>query len=318
MAVERLSPKIDRIVPEGADVEELAAGFTSAEGPLWWAEGNYLLFSDWRPSRRYKWDPLSGVTLVSDATNHGNGQTRDLAGRLLVCENETGNGRLTATDNDGNVSILADRYQDRPLTSANDVVVGTNGITYFTAPAREGSGLEVIGSGSAYLFVEPTLDDKGRAVGRPAVYRAVSDGSGTAELLVEDFLVPNGLAFSADERKIYVVDTRRRHIRTFKVDAQGVLDPRSDRVFFEFNRVDRPGLNDGLKVDVEGNLYCTGPGGVWVIDSEGRHLGTILTGKNYNTNCAWGGKEWKTLFITTHESLLAIQLTIPGVRVPPS
>ncbi len=140
--------------------------------------------------------------------------------------------------------------------------------------------------------------------------------TGELTLLLDDMVRPNGLAFSPDESILYVNDSGRRHIRAFGVEPDGTLDRASDRVFCDLAG-ERPGVPDGMKVDVEGNVYCGGSGGLWVIDSSGKHLGIIEPGADQLTNFAWGGDDWKTLFFTTRHTLRRIQLRIPGVPVPP-
>jgi gluconolactonase len=149
------------------------------------------------------------------------------------------------------------------------------------------------------------------------VYR-VSPDLGEIHLLVRDFIVPNGLAFSPDEKILYINDSRRRHIRAFNLESawqSGMLDMASDRIFCELSGT-RRGVPDGMKVDHEGNVYCTGPGGIWIINAAGEHLGTILLGDRIATNLAFGGDDWTTLFITTYNEMGRIQMNIPGVPVP--
>jgi gluconolactonase len=150
------------------------------------------------------------------------------------------------------------------------------------------------------------------------VYR-VSPDLGTINLLVRDFALPNGLAFSPDEKVLYINDSFRRHIRAFDLDSfwgTGLLNLASDRVFCQMGGT-RPGAPDGMKVDVEGNVYCTGPGGIWIIDPSGQHLGTILLGGNrHATNLCFGGDDWTSLFITTFAELGRMHVKIPGVPVP--
>ena len=143
----------------------------------------------------------------------------------------------------------------------------------------------------------------------------MSPDLGSLTLLVRDFVLPNGLAFSHDEKILYIDDSRRGHIRAFDVQPNGTLALGSDRVFCDVNG-DRPGLPDGMKVDTEGNVYCGGSGGIWIIDPSGRHLGTIVNGADITTNLAWGGGDWKTLFFTTRYSLGRVQMKVPGVPVP--
>jgi gluconolactonase len=237
-----------------------------------------------------KWTPGAGVTLFYEPTNRANGLTRDRQGRPIACEHTTR--RVTRLEPDGSITVVANRYHDRRLNRPNDVVVKSDGSIYFTDPAtfNVASELDVFG-----------------------VYR-VSPDLGTINLLVRDCVLPNGLAFSPDERILYINDSRRRHIRAFDVEPNGLLAQATDRVFCDM-RGERPGNPDGMKVDVEGHVYCTGPGGIWILDPSGKHLGTILTGAA-TTNIAWGGDDWTTLFFTTRQTLGRIQLKIPGITVP--
>ena len=292
VAIEKTSPGMERIVSSDQTLEPLGSGFAAAEGPVWHREGGYLLFSQVLGNRTMKWAPRDGVTVFHEPTNNGNGLTLDLQGRLIACE--LGGRRVSRLETDGSITVVAGRYQGKRLNAPNDVVVKSDGSIYFTDPGAP----------------DPELD-----LDFTGVYR-VSPDLGTMTLLVRDFIFPNGLAFSPDESTLYIDDSRRMHIRAFDVQPNGTLALATDRVFCEL-KGERPGHPDGMKVDVEGNVYCTGPGGVWVIDPSGKHLGTILTGaKKQTTNCAWGGDDWKTLFITTVETLARIQLNIPGVPVP--
>ena len=293
MAVKQIAPGLERIVALDQETKELGSGFGAesgpAEGPVWWKEGGYLLFSDIGNDRRMMWAPGEGVTLSHEPTNNANGLTRDRQGRLIACEHSAR--RVTRLEPDGNTTVVANSYRGWRLNRPNDVVVKSDGSIYFTDPIT--------------LNVESELDIAG-------VYR-VSPDLGAINLLVRDFDLPNGLAFSPDESILYVNDSRRRHIRSFAVEPTGLLSLASDRVLIHME-ADVPGMPDGMKTDVEGNVYCTGPGGIWIIDPSGKHLGTISTG--WTTNIAWGGEDWKTLYFTTIHSLGCIQLKIPGVPVP--
>ena len=291
MPIEQVSPELERIVSRDQQVEELGKGYQIAEGPLRYPDGGYLLFSDIRNNRRMKWTPSGGETLFQEPTNEANGLTRDRQGRLIACEHASRS--VTRLEPDGSITVVANRYHDRRLNRPNDVVVKSDGSIYFTDPGAPEPGLD--------------LDFVG-------VYR-VSPDLGTITLLVRDFVLPNGLAFSPDESIMYIDDSRRGHIRAFDVQPNGALALATDRVFCDL-KGNRPGVPDGMKVDVEGNVYCTGPGGVWVIDPSGNHLGTVLTGADQTTNCAWGGDDLKTLYITSYATLARIQLKIPGIPVP--
>jgi gluconolactonase len=294
MPIEQHSPGLERLVDVRQEIEELARGFGGAagpaEGPVWWQEGGYLLFSDIGNNRRMKWTPGVGVALVQEPTNEANGLTRDLQGRLIACEHLAR--RVTRQDPDGSITVVANNYHSRRLNRPNDVVVKSDGSIYFTDP----------GLGR----IESELDFCG-------VYR-VSPDLGTIHVLVRDFVVPNGLAFSPDESILYVNDSRRGHIRAFDVEPTGLLALATDRVFATL-RDDRVGVPDGMKVDREGNVYCTGPGGIWMFDSAGAHLGTIATGAQ-TTNVAWGDDDWLTLYFTTWQTLGRIRMKIPGIPVP--
>jgi len=295
MPIEQHDPGLERLVDVRHEIEELASGFGGAsgpaEGPVWWHEGSSLVFSDIGNNRRMKWTPGVGVTLVQQPTNEANGLTRDLQGRLIACEHLAR--RVTRQDPDGSITVVANTYHSRRLNRPNDVVVKSDGSIYFTDP----------GLGR----IESELDFCG-------VYR-VSPDLGTIHVLVRDFVVPNGLAFSPDESILYVNDSRRGHIRAFEVEPTGLLALATDRVFAAMHD-DRVGVPDGMKVDVEGNVYCTGPGGIWIFDRAGTHLGTIATGAQ-TTNVAWGDSDWSTLYFTTWQTLGRIRMKIPGMPVPP-
>jgi len=300
MAISRLRPELDRIVAPDSAIEELSDGFGGAdgpaEGPLWWKEGGHLLFSDIHNNRRMKWQPGTGVTTFLEPTNHANGLTRDLQGRLLACEHSSR--RVTRTELDGSVTVVANSFQGRQLNRPNDVVVKSDGSIYFTDP-----------------WTSP-LPAQQWDLSFSGVYRLTPD-LGTLTLLVDDFLVPNGLAFSPDESILYINDSRRGHIRAFDMQPNGTLARASDRIFSDL-RGGQPGVPDGMKVDVEGTVYCGGAGGIWIIDLVGNHLGTIEHGQSATTNVAWGGDDWKTLFFTSRNTLGRVQLNVAGLPVPAS
>ena len=183
------------------------------------------------------------------------------------------------------------------MNRPNDVVVKSDGAIYFTDPVT--------------LGVQPELDIAG-------VYR-VSPDLGQINLLVRDFVLPNGLAFSVDEKVLFINDSLQKHIRAFDLDSlwgSGMLNMATDRVFCDMSADPRPGVPDGMKVDVQGNVYCSGPGGIWIMDSSGKHLGTILSGGKHVTNMCFGGDDWKTLFITTFGEMGRMRVKIPGIPVP--
>src|SRR4051812_47987592 len=238
--IEQFAPELEHIVSASERIEYLADGYGGAqgpaEGPLWWKEGGYLLFSDIHNNRRMKYQPGAGVSLFQEPTNRANGLTRDLQGRLLAAEHESR--RVTRQELDGSITVIANSFQGRRLNRPNDVVVRADGSIYFTDPwtlptAPEQWDLNMIG-----------------------VYR-VSPDLGTVTLLNDSFIFPNGLAFSPDEKFLYVNDTRRGHIRAIELLPNGTLAKQSDRVFVEL-RGSEPGAPDGMKVDSAGNVYCGG------------------------------------------------------------
>ena len=250
--IERLAPELDKIIETSQPINDLADGFGGplgpAEGPLWWKEGRYLVFSDIHNSRRHKYVPGQGVSLLLEPTNRANGLTRDRQGRLIACEHDTR--RVTRLELDGSLTVLANSFQGRQLNRPNDVVVKSDGCIYFTDP-----------------WTSPAAPQQWDLT-FAGVYRLTPD-LGTMSLLVDDFVLPNGLAFAPDESVLYINDTRRRHIRAFDVMPNGMLAKQTDRVFVDLSG-DEPGVPDGMKVDVEGNVYCGGAGGIWVMDPRGR------------------------------------------------
>lgn len=289
--LEARSERFRGLFPKGATVEPVARGFQFTEGPVWFAAEQYLLFSDIPANRIMKLQPDGHVEVFREPSGNANGLTRDKQGRLIACEH--GNRQVTRTENGGSLTVLADQFRDRRLNSPNDVVVKNDGAIYFTDPPY---GIE--------------RDQQEQPV--QGVYRLAAMGSELA-LVAGDFICPNGLAFSPDEKLLYIDDSSERcHVRVFEVNADGTLS--DGRVFHDL-KSKRPGLPDGMKVDEDGNLYCTGPGGVWIIDSRGNHLGTILT-PEVPSNCAWGDEDWRTLYITAATSVYRIRTNASGIKAP--
>ena len=297
--IEQLAPELERIVSTSEPIRDLADGFGGAqgpaEGPLWWREGGYLVFSDIHNNRRMKYEPGKGVSLLLEPTNRANGLTRDLQGRLIACEHDSR--RVTRQELDGSITVVANSFQGRQLNRPNDVVVKSDGCIYFTDP-----------------WTSPTAPQQWDLT-FSGVYRVTPD-LGTLTLLIDDFIVPNGLAFSPDESVLYINDSRRGHIRAFELSPNGTLAKHSDRVFVDL-RGDEPGVPDGMKVDVEGNVYCGGAGGLWIMDAKGKKLGRIVHGAPATTNLAFGGADWKTLYFTSRNHLGAVKVKIAGIPVPP-
>jgi gluconolactonase len=296
--IEQFAPELEKIISTSEPIQELADGFGGpqgpAEGPVWWKEGGYLLFSDIHNDRRMKYVPGQGVSVFQEPTNRANGLTRDLQGRLLACEHDSR--RVTRQELDGSLTVIANSFQGRRLNRPNDVVVKSDGCIYFTDPWTHQSPPE-----------QWDLTFAG-------VYRITPD-LGTLSPLIDDFILPNGLAFSPDERVLYINDSRRRHIRAFDLLPNGTLAKQTDRVFADLGG-EESGVPDGMKVDMEGNVYCGGAGGIWIMDPRGTKLGRIVHGAPATTNLAFGGDDWKTLYFTSRNHLGAVNVKIPGVPVP--
>jgi gluconolactonase len=297
MAVDVRSEKLRDLVDENAEVEQVATGFTFTEGPIWMPDGS-LHFSDMPADKRRRWHPTEGVTVLRDPSNKCNGMTLDNDGNLIVCEHVTSS--VVRESPDGSRETLATHWQGKELNSPNDVIVARDGSILFTDPTygrMPGFGLER----------EQELDSQG-------IYRLPA-GGGELELLVNDFAQPNGLCFSRDESLLYVNDTDRAHIRVFDVGADHRLS--NGRVFAESigtGDLSTGELVDGMKLDERGNVYVTGPKGVWVFDSEGEHLGTIQVPENVG-NINWGGDDWRTLYIPASTSIYRVQMKVAGNKL---
>jgi len=297
--IEQFDPALEKIISTAEPIREIASGFGGplgpAEGPLWWKEGGYLLFSDINASRRMKYTPGQGVTVFQEKTNQANGLTRDLQGRLIACEHETR--RVTRQEHDGSITVIANSFEGRRLNRPNDVVVKSDGSIYFTDP-----------------WTSPDIQEQWDLTFM-GVYRVTPD-LGTMTLLVDDFLLPNGLAFSPDESVLYIDDTRRRHIRAFDLAPNGTLAKQTDRVFADLGGAES-GVPDGMKVDAAGNVYCGGAGGIYILDPKGKKLGRIVHGQPATTNIGFGGDDLKTLFFTSRSHLGSVNIKIAGIPAPP-
>jgi gluconolactonase len=296
--IDTMAPELDKIISTTEPIKELANGLGGplgpVEGPLWWKEGGYLLFSDINASKRMKYTPGQGVSVFKEKTNQANGLTRDLQGRLLACEHETR--RVTRQELDGSITVIANSFQGRRLNRPNDVVVKSDGSIYFTDPWTSQE-------------VQQQWD-----MTFAGVYRITPD-LGTMTLLVDDFIIPNGIAFSPDESVLYVNDSRRRHIRAFDLAPNGTLARQTDRVFADLGGAES-GVPDGMKVDSLGNIYCGGAGGIYILDPKGKKLGRLVHGQPATTNIGFGGDDWKTLFFTSRVSLGSVNIKIAGTPVP--
>ena len=268
-------------------VEKIAGSLQFTEGPVWHPDG-YLLFSDIPADKIYRWDG-EALSTFRHPSHNSNGLVLDRQGRLIACEH--GSRRVTRTERDGHITILASHWEGKQFNSPNDAAVKSDGSIYFTDPPYG-------------------LNRRKKELPFQGVFRIGPDG--TLALLADDFDKPNGLAFSPDERVLYVADTARRHVRAFDVQADGTLA--NGRVFAETKSPQRGGP-DGMKVDTAGRVYVTGPGGTWVFDRAGKHLGTIVTPEQ-PANCAFGGEGSRTLFITARKSVYRVGLNAEGLPRP--
>jgi len=299
-----LDPALHRIVPASAKIEKLVTGFGFTEGPVWTRDAA-LLFSDIPNNEIRRYDPASEeLTIFRKPSGYdgddmpgaligSNGLSLDGSGRLLICEH--GNARLTRLEPDGSLTVLASHYEGKRLNSPNDVVPHSTGAIYFTDPPY---GL-------------PKQDeDQRKELGFNGVYR-LRDGE--LELLYRDLKRPNGLLFTPDERAFFVAnsDRARKIWMRWDAGASGALS--NPTVFLDLTAETEPGAPDGMKVDREGTLYCTGPGGIWVITQDGKPLGVIQF-PEIPANLHWGDGDAQTLYITARTSLYRIRLNVPGVR----
>jgi gluconolactonase len=297
--IDRFDPALDQIISTSEPIVDLATnlgGTANVEGPLWWKEGGYLLFRG-TDLKRWKYAPGQALSVFKENTNAANGITRDMQGRLVACE--AGTRRVVREEPDGSITVMASDFQGRPLNFPNDIAVKSDGAIYFTDPWA-----------GPRAQVAPGEADLGFA----GVYRISAD-RGTLTLLVNDFLTPNGIAFSPDESVLYINDSARRHIRAFDVQPNGVLARQTDRVFVDLSGPE-PGGPDGMKVDGAGNVYCGGSGGLYIIDPKGKKLGRIVHGFANTANVAFGGDDWKTVYFCTRASLGSFKVKIAGVPVP--
>ena len=300
MAVIAESEQLHELVDANAEVERIGAGFTFTEGPIWNPSGRFLLFSDMPGDTRRRWDEQGGVREVAKPSNKGNGMTLDADGRLLVCEHSTSSVvRIDPVGTGSGREVLATHYEGRELNSPNDIIVHSSGAIYFSDPTygrMPGFGVER----------QQDLDFQG-------VYR-LQPGGGELTLLADDFVQPNGLCFSPDESLLYVNDSDRAHIRVFDVAGDGTIS--NGRVFAAgIETADGSGDVDGMKCDERGDIWVTGPGGLWVFAPSGEHLGVIEIPEIVG-NIHWGGPDWSWLFVAASTSVYRMKTTTSGRREP--
>jgi gluconolactonase len=275
----------------------LCGGFGFTEGPIWVPAAGFLLFSDIPGNTIFRWSPGDKeATPYRRPSGHANGHTLDLQGRLVSCEHS--GRRVSVAPIDGEATPLTDRFEDKRYNSPNDVVVHSTGVVYFTDPNY---GI----TGTARGMGEPGAVQELPCQG---VYRIAPDG--TVQRLHDSFTQPNGLAFSPDERVLYIGDSQEKIINRYDVKPDGSLT--NEALFVDMRGDDRPGAPDGMKVDEAGRLWSTGAGGVWVIEAGGTVLGQFETNE-HAANLCFGGPDFATLFLCTRTTISAIETKVRGI-----
>jgi gluconolactonase len=300
--VERLDPRLDALIPAGAVIEKVATGFQFIEGPVWTRQG-FLLFSDIRANAIYKLASDGAVETFRKPSGHydqpaaastpllgSNGLTLDKQGALIICEH--GNRRVTRLDANGRLQVVADRFEGKRFNYPNDAIVKSDGSIYFTDPPSTGPGADT---------------DKTKELDFNGIFRVAN---GKVQVLTKDLSRPNGLVFSPDERHLYLSNTApdRKVWMRYPVNADGTLG--GGTLFVDATSEQAPGVPDGMKVDVRGNLFATGPGGVWVIAPDAKVLGKIMP-EEVPANVGWGD-DGHTLYMTARTSLYRVRLTTQG------
>jgi gluconolactonase len=300
----RNDPGLDAIVPPNPKIFKLAEGFRFTEGPVWVRDGGYLLFSDPNSNLIYKYSDgalsmfrentgYEGADIAEYGQPGSNGLTFDREGRLTI--DQHGNRRVIRLEKNGAATVLADRYEGRRLNSPNDLVYRSDGTLFFTDPP---------------FGLPKVFDDPRKELAFSGVY-AVRDGK--LQLLTQELSGPNGIAFSPDEKYLYVGnwDEKKKVVMRYKVATDGALS--DGKVFVDMTGAPGEDAINGVKIDMQGNVYVSGPGGLWILSPEGKHLGTIVAPRHAH-NFAWGGEDGKTLYIATRSALYRMTLNIPGVR----
>jgi gluconolactonase len=283
--LQSLSPKFWDLIDHNAKLQTVATGFGFTEGPMWDSAG-FLYVSDETINKIFRVDP-DGKKTELIALGDPDGNTFDRQHRLIDCASVLR--AIIAVTPDGRYTVLADHYEGKKLNSPNDVIVGPDGALYFT---------------------DPTLDlvaGEKQEIPYQGVYRL--DPKGAVQLLTKDLTQPNGLAFSPDGKRFYVDDSEQRNIRVYDVSSNG--SPINGRIFGAEPGGKHEGVPDGIKVDKNGNLFVTGPKGIWVWDAQGNHLGTIAMPEQ-PANLAWGDKDYRTLYITATTSVYRLETKTTG------
>ena len=298
--VDRIDPRVDALVPIGAIIQKLASGFAFTEGPVWDQRNNQLYFSDLRSNAIHTWNDEAGLGTYLQPGFEGdaghpwvgsNGLNMDSQGRLLLMEH--GNRVVSRIESDGSRTVLVDQYRGMRLNSPNDSAWHSNGWLYFTDPP--------------YGLAQQE-NDPARELEYNGIYRLSPEGE--IQLLESDQTRPNGIAFSPDQQTLYVANSDGAEKVWYAYDVMNDGTISNPRIFYDVNDQDTDGAADGMKVDVSGNIFATGPGGVWIFSPEGDHLGTIRP-EEVPANVAWGD-DGSTLYMTARTGLYRIRLNTRG------
>ncbi len=293
--VDLLAPGAERIVDRNPPLDIIARDIVFGEGPVWDARNKQLYFVDIIGDTIWKWKPGSGLEVVLKPSVKADGMALDLENRLVVAG--WGGRTVFRIEHDGSRTTLADRWQGKKLNSPNDIVVKLDGSIWFTDPVGGLYNVGMVGK------------DMQRYLDNQPVFRISPDGK-VMTSVIDDIVYPNGLCFSPDEKLLYVNCSRERLINVYDVNADGTVG--KGRLFYRYTGPER-GVPDGLKCDVEGNVWCTGPGGIFVHDPGGNVLARIKTPGHHATNIAFGDDDWRSLYITNIGSVVRVRLNIAGV-----
>lgn len=286
-------PSFLTLIEKDAEMEPLVTGLGITEGTVWHQAGNFLVFSDLAAGIVYRWSESEGHSVLRRPSNITNGNFIDRQGRVLSCEHSTN--CVSRLESDGRrVTVLVDHYQGKALNSPNDIVVDSHDRIWFTDPTYGRTSPRV------GILREQDLSFQG-------IYRL--DPNGSLTLVADDYLQPNGLCFTPDEKTLLINDTDRRHIRRYTVSGDGILS--GGEVLAELLG-DDPGKPDGMKVDRAGNIYCTGPGGIHVLRESGDLLGIIRT-PEMTRNFCFGGPDGKDLFLAASTTILRLRMKATGI-----
>lgn len=287
------NPRLRDLLGREPVLETLGESFAFTEGPVWHPVKNHLLFTDIPHSQIFCWAPECGYSLYRDNTNKANGLAYDRAGRLLVCEHATS--RVVRLNDTGKIEILASKFEGKELNSPNDIISTRSGDIYFTDPLYG-------------RMADPWGVKRPAELGFRGVFR-LEPTTRRLSVVADDFDGPNGLCLSRDERRLYINDSERQHIRVFDLTYDGTIS--GGEVWAETQGPEE-GCPDGMKIDVAGNIYCCGPGGIHVFSESAECLGIIFL-PPVVTNFTFGGRDMRDLFITASNRLHRVRTAIPGI-----